>query len=201
MSWLHFTISVLNIATDATMLIVKESKKTNSTRFTIADWIVVYIVGVLCVTGLLFGLFKLIEFEQQVLNNQISTVENDGEVRGSKIIDVFANKRSALILILAECNEGTECSEYLSKFFMDLLSVKKSAPQILVFDIVAARARGDTNLDVALERLNCGELPTLVLVEDGVEISRKEGIGNSDDEFYDWLVQNGIISDAENFRD
>jgi hypothetical protein len=181
---------------------MKKRGKVDSNKFNYSDWLIIVILGVLVLSGLLFGLFKLIELEQQALDSQVEAVlENDSEVRGSQVLDLFVSKKSALLLAVDDCKESTGCADYLAAFFVYLVSVEESASPVLVFDIAAARARGDTNLEVALQQLGNSELPALVLVKDGVEIARKEGIANQDDELYDWLVENGIVANEENSRD
>ena len=150
-----------------------------------------------------FGLFKLIEFEQQALNNQTKeiSIENNSEIRGSVILDIFVNKKSALVLVVDDsCDENTECKEYLINLFLELLNIKKSTLQVLIFDVASALERKDTNLDIAMQKLNVQEFPALILIENGVEISRKVGIINENDDLYIWLVENGIVVDEENIR-
>jgi hypothetical protein len=178
---------------------MKKSGKADSIKFNTSDWLVVSTLGVLCVVGLVFGLFKLAEFEQQVLDSQTSVATSDGDAHGSQVLDLFVNRKSALVLVIPECDENTDCSDYIAEFFVDLLGMKKSAPQVVVFDIVAARERGDTNLDVVLGKLSLNELPALVLLESGVETSRKEGMRNDNNELNSWLINNGIVNDTENF--
>jgi len=181
---------------------VRECKKTNPNKFNHSDWAVVIFLGALVLCGILFSLFKLVELEEQALNGQIeNTVENDGEVRGSGVLDIFVSKKSALILVVGDCEEDSECPDYLATFFVELVNIKKSAPALLVFDIGAARERNDTNLNVVLEKLNAAQFPLLILIENGVEVTRKEGTQDADDELHYWLVDNGIIADEENTGD
>ena len=178
---------------------MRKRGKVESSKFTVSDWVVLVIVGTLILCGFVFGLFKLAEIEQRAIDDQTSSsIENDGEVRGSAILDIFVNKKTALIVVVDECNEGTACSNYLSEFFADLISIKKSAPQVLIFDLTTARERGDTNLNVALQELKVNNFPTLLVINNGMEASRKEGVNNDNGELYTWLVENGIIADDKN---
>jgi len=152
--------------------------------------------------GVLFGLFKLTELEHKVLDSQTENIiENDGEVRGSQILDAFISGRSALIVAVDDCGEGEECSDYLSALFINLVGAKKSAPPVLVFDIVMARDRSDTNLGTVLQKLAVKEFPAIILVDGGIETARKEGTVNANDELYGWLVGNGILADEKNAGD
>jgi hypothetical protein len=181
---------------------VRKLAKDDNNKFNRLDWAIVLVIGALLLAGVLFGAFKLMELEQCALDSQAeSSLENDSEVRGSQILDIFVSGNSALILVIDDCDDDSDCSEYLAELFIGLLDIKKSAPPVVVFDTVAANNRGDTNLAVALQKLNVVEFPTLVLIENGEEVARKAGIDNANDELYYWLVENGIIADEENFGD
>jgi hypothetical protein len=171
-----------------------------NTKFTVSDWVVVIITSALLlallVWGILTALMSYLQTQIDAMSDQdiISTTDI---VHGSEILDLYVNRKSALVIFIDEtCSLNEECVEYLTDILGVSTILRAGSPEMLFYNVEMARSSDDTNVDVTLERARVSELPTLILLRDGIEVARHTGYDNSDNKMYELFIDNNLLDEA-----
>lgn len=172
-------------------------------KFNLSDWVVTIITSLLLLGGLAvgayFGIMALVQ-NQLSGDSSVESISLDFDEalfnRGSEILDIYVNKKSAVILFVdGPCIDNEICSEYID-VVLDLMSVMRDdTPDIFLFNVDSARSKGDTNVDSVISRAKVDTFPTLVLIRDGIETFRYVGSDIEGDALYDLFISNNLIDE------
>lgn len=172
-------------------------------KFNLSDWVVMITIILLLLGGLITGAYFGIVNYIQKQSSEISLIDEDildfdGFLfnRGSEILDIYANKKSAVIVFTDSlCLSDETCAEYLDVILSLTNMMRDDAPETLIFNTDSARSRDDTNVDSALSRAKITKFPSLILVRDGIETSRYVGSDVEADAPYDLFMGNNLIDE------
>lgn len=152
-------------------------------KFNYSDWLVIggFIALILGSCGFfLFQQFQKVNTSATDIDeNSFALTSADIDVRGNEILSIFINKKSDILFFYDDdCLSDSTCQTYLENIQMLPILIGTEAK---LYNIDSAKNAGDTNVASAISIAKISQFPTLLIVKNGVETLRHEGMISDED--------------------